>query len=282
VSEQLRRRAVGAPAARSLLLTVLGEYVLPRGEGVWQETLVGSLTTLGYSQHAARQALARSTRAGWLQASRHGRRARLALSEPTRELLASGAQRIYSFAEPRSWDGRWLLIVLRVPERDRAVRHRLRSSLAWAGFGSLGGGVWLTPHVAREEEVRAALQSAPLAAGTSFIARFGAIGDPRLLVRSAWDLERVREQYEAFCARFSRVRPAAPAACFRELTLLVHAWRKFPFLDPDLPESLLPGRWPRERAHALFAERHARWSAAARAFFETLEADVAPALREAA
>ena len=40
MDDQLRRRSVGAPAARSLLLTILGEYVLPRGEPVWQETLV--------------------------------------------------------------------------------------------------------------------------------------------------------------------------------------------------------------------------------------------------
>ena len=37
MDDQLRRRSVGAPAARSLLLTILGEYVLPRGEPVWQE-----------------------------------------------------------------------------------------------------------------------------------------------------------------------------------------------------------------------------------------------------
>ena len=57
MDEQLRRRSVGAPAARSLLLTVLGEYVLPRSDSVWQETLVGALQSLGYTRQAARQAL---------------------------------------------------------------------------------------------------------------------------------------------------------------------------------------------------------------------------------
>ena len=66
MDDQLRRRSVGAPAARSLLLTILGEYVLPLGEAVWQETLVGALVSVGYSQQAARQALARSVRDGWL------------------------------------------------------------------------------------------------------------------------------------------------------------------------------------------------------------------------
>ena len=66
MDQQLRRRSVGAPAARSLLLTVLGEYVLPRSGGVWQETLVAALVSLGYNPQAARQALSRSTRDGWL------------------------------------------------------------------------------------------------------------------------------------------------------------------------------------------------------------------------
>ena len=74
MDEQLRRRSVGAPAARSLLLTVLGEYLLPRGEPVWQETLVNALTALGYTSQAARQALARSAREGWLASERRGRR----------------------------------------------------------------------------------------------------------------------------------------------------------------------------------------------------------------
>ncbi|MFZ0088462.1 MAG: hypothetical protein WAL63_03075 [Solirubrobacteraceae bacterium] len=67
LDDQLRRRSVGSPAARSLLLTVLGEYVLPRNGEVWQETLVAALASLGYTWQAARQALSRSTRDGWLQ-----------------------------------------------------------------------------------------------------------------------------------------------------------------------------------------------------------------------
>jgi phenylacetic acid degradation operon negative regulatory protein len=275
MNEQLRKRAIGVPAARSLLLTVLGEYVLPLEQDIWQETLVGALTTLGYSQQAARQAVARSVRDGWLTTERQGRRARMALSGSTRVLLETGAQRIYSFGAATSWDGRWLIVVLRVPEENRAVRHQLRSGLAWAGFGSLGGGIWLTPHVDREREVKATVQEEPLAEAVSFVAEFGTVGDPHQIIASAWDLEKVRAQYDTFITQFSRIRPSDPVACFRELTLLVHAWRKFPFLDPDIPESLLPPTWPRGRAHTLFADRRDRWSHSAQSFFDALEASVA-------
>ena len=102
-----------------------------------------------HTHQAARQALSRSTREGWLETRRHGRRTRMSLTERTAELLRSGAERIYSFGDPWEWDGRWLLVVLRVPEERRAVRDQMRSRLAWAGLGSLGGGVWLTPHLLR-------------------------------------------------------------------------------------------------------------------------------------
>jgi phenylacetic acid degradation operon negative regulatory protein len=271
MDEQLRRRSVGAPAARSLLLTVLGEYVLPRPEGVWQETLVSALRSLGYSHQAARQAVARSTRDGWFVTERRGRRARITLTERATELLSTGAARIYSFGRPWEWDGRWLLVVLRVPEESRAVRHQLRSRLAWTGLGSLRGGVWLTPHVEREGELAAAINDEPAAEAQSFVAEFGSIGNPEQLVADAWDLDAVREQYAAFIDDFSRVRPLTGEACFRQQTLLVHAWRKFPFLDPDLPASLLPAAWPRQRAHELFVSRHDRWRARAMTYFEDLE-----------
>ena len=267
----LRRRSVGAPAARSLLLTILGEYALPRGEPVWLETLVAALAALGYTAHAARQAMARSSRDGWLTAERRGRRARRSLSTETAELLRTGAERIYTFGEPWDWDGRWLVLVLRVPERRRDVRHRLRARLAWAGLGSLGGGVWLTPHTEREAELTAAIRDEPAAEATSFVAGLGSLGSPITVAAQAWDLDAVRAHYAAFIDDFASARPSSPEACFRMQTLLVHAWRKFPFLDPDLPAALLPAHWPRQRAHALFVDRHGRWQGPAGAYFEQLE-----------
>jgi phenylacetic acid degradation operon negative regulatory protein len=278
VDEQLRRRSVGAPAARSVLLTILGEYVLGRPDGVWQETLVGALGALGYSAAAARQALSRSTRGGWLVTERHSRRARMRLSEETAELLRTGAARIYSFGEPWTWDGRWLLVVVRVPEQRREVRHHLRTRLAWAGLGSLGGGLWLTPHAEREVELGEAAAEGglvgPLAAHNgvadvlSFTARLGELGEPEEVIRAAWDLSTIGRAYSTFLDDFGPLRPRSPEASFRALTTMVHAWRKFPFLDPDLPPELLPRRWPRQRAHALFHDRHADWSEGARGYFE--------------
>jgi phenylacetic acid degradation operon negative regulatory protein len=257
-----------------MLLTVLGEYVLPLRAPVWQETVIEALGALEYKLHAARQALARSVAGGWLQTERRGRRSRISLTEETTQMLETGARRIYSFGEPWEWDGRWLLVVLRVPEERRDVRHQMRTRLAWAGFGSLGGGLWITPHVERERELADADAVAEL---LSFDATLGTLGDPAKVLAEAWDLDAVASAYRDFADRFGHLRPETPEAVFRAQTQLVHEWRKFPFLDPDLPEAVLPPGWPRAQAQTVFRERHDSWHASAQDYFRSLEA-----LRDAA
>jgi phenylacetic acid degradation operon negative regulatory protein len=171
-----------------------------------------------------------------------------------------------------------VLVVMRVPEERRDVRHQMRARLAWAGFGSLGGGLWISPHAERERELRDVAGAGSVTELVSFRAEIGSLGDPAKVVAEAWDLEGVAEAYRNFIARFARLRPAGAEAVFSAQTLLVHAWRKFPFLDPDLPASMLSARWPRKRAHDLFRERHALWHEGAQEHFRALEeADQGPA-----
>src|SRR3954447_2002740 len=122
-----------APSARSLLLTVLGEFVHPREGRVWTGTLVEALGALGVEAKSARQALARTAAEGLLASERQGRRVRWALTADGARLLEEGTQRIYGFMrEPHAWDGRWLVLTVGVPESQRQLRHRLRTKLTWA------------------------------------------------------------------------------------------------------------------------------------------------------
>src|SRR5664280_3105798 len=262
-----RRLEVGGPSARALLITVLGELVLPTGDWVWTGSLIAVLGLLGVEPSSARQALARTAATGWLVSDRAGRRTRWRLSAAGSTELAEGAQRIYSFGPGRSATGpdRWLLLVASVPEEQRQLRHQLRTRLAWAGFGMLARGAWISPDPDREAEAREVLaELGLLGQATSFVARFGAIGEVRDLVARAWDLEDLRGRYERFVAHFESVQPQPPAEVLAAQIELVHAWRRFPFLDPGLPPELLsaaasPG-WVGLRAAALFHRLHADWA----------------------
>jgi phenylacetic acid degradation operon negative regulatory protein len=260
--------------ARSLLLTVLGEYVAPRRASTWTGTLVEALGTLGVREKAARQVLLRSATDGWLVGERHGRRVRFELSPEIHDLLAEGAGRIYSFGAGRvDWDGRWLVVVASVPEEQRHLRHKLRTGLAWAGFGPLGQGVWVCPDAGREEEARRVVESlGPSVQATSFVGRHAQVGDESALVARAWNLSDLERRYDSFLAEFGRARPAGDEDVFRAQTRLVHEWRRFLFLDPGLPDTLLPSTWPGRRARELFLRRHDEWASGAQSWFQATEA----------
>ncbi len=258
-----RRHAAGAPSARGLLFTLLGEFVLPGGGTAWTSAVLAAFARLGIEEKTTRQALMRTAASGWLDAEKAGRRTRWRLTASAQKMLTEGADRIYSFTGPgESWDGRWLLVYARIPERDRRARHVVRSRLSWAGFGSLGAGLWISPHPEREAEAIGVLREAGVAADAHvFVARRSGLADVQAMVAAAWDLGAIEDQYEEFIEEF---RAAAPADVLALQVELVHAWRRFPSIDPVLPRELLPARWSGLKAARLFADRHRRWSDAAK------------------
>ncbi|HUJ06676.1 MAG TPA: PaaX family transcriptional regulator C-terminal domain-containing protein [Streptosporangiaceae bacterium] len=266
---QARRRSLGAHSARSLLLTVLGEYVLPGGEPVWTAGLIAVMAELGVGEKAARQALGRTAAEGWIVSRRDGRHARWRLTDSGRRLLADGASRIYSFGrERRDWDGRWVVLLVSGPHGGRELRRQLGTRLTWAGFGELLSGAWVCPDARREPEAAAILAELGLASTSmSFLASFGAIGSQSDIIGLAWDLPAVEARYKEFIDSFAALEPATHGETLVAQTLLVHEWRSFPFIDPQLPHDLLPPGWLGTQAAALFRARHDRWQPGAHRHF---------------
>ncbi len=87
------------------------------------------------------------------------------------------------------------------------------------------------------------------------------------MVREAWDLAEIEGRYGRFLIEFT---PTGGSRSAGPLAQLVHAWRKFPAIDPALPRELLPGRWSGVRAADLFRNRHDDWAPAARAEWDRI------------
>ena len=261
-------------SARSLLLTLLGEYALPAGFPAWTTAFVGVLGGLGVEATAARQALARTASAGWLAAERDGRRTRWRLTEAGTQLLSDGARRIYGFAPSSvAWDGRWLVLLVSVPERRREARHALRTRLAWAGFGSPAPGVWISANAAAEADAKQVLTDLGLdAEAASFVGPNAGIGSASEMVARAWDLAAVARHYEEFLALVGGLAPAGGWATLLAQARLVHAWRRMPLIDPQLPAELLPPDWIGRRAAGAFRDRHEAWTPLARTSWAALAA----------
>jgi phenylacetic acid degradation operon negative regulatory protein len=258
-------------SARGLLFTVLGEFARPAGTPTPTAAFLDVLGRLGVEEKAGRQALMRTAADGWLIAERRGRRTVWSLSADGVRLLTDGAERIYGFAGAQAgWDGRWVVMLVRVPEIERAARHLLRTRLTWAGFGSPAPGVWIGTHLDRIVEAERVLDEAGLRKDAQiFVAERHGNGDAAAMVRQAWDLDAIDGEYTAFLAEFSGRAPRDPLA---RLVQLVHAWRRFPRIDPALPAQLLPARWSGARAAALFRSRRANWAPDALAEWQRIAA----------
>jgi phenylacetic acid degradation operon negative regulatory protein len=239
-------------SARSLLTTILGFFVLPLSEPVWASALTRALGTVSVDPAAARQALARGARDGWIQSCRIGRRATWSVTPGGRAALDAGVSYVLRFAARSDiWDGRWLMLIVNLPSSDYRVRRRLQ----WAGFGQLSAGTWLSPQADREAEVISLLDELGLGDGAcTLIARSGALGDCQRLVRQAWDLQSLAREYQQFI-KDTALRDSKQNDPFARQVLLVNSWRRLTLRDPGLPHAGLPADWAGHAAARMFLER---------------------------
>ncbi len=267
----LRPRRGGS--AKSMMLTVLGEFVLPAQTGAWTGTLVDALVAIGYRDRNARQVLTRLRDDGRIRSERLGRRTRWQLTDDGRALLAAGAERIYRFgARAESWDGRWLLVQCSVPEVQRRERRLLQTQLSFEGFGFLSPTVAVSPHADAEAAANRVLAELDLAdQAVVMVGTTGSLSPDGAILERAWDLDGLRIAYQAFVDQFETADPQGPEQRFAELVRLVHAWRRFPFHDPEIPVQLLSDDWVGRRAQTLFEERRASWGPEAATYFKELE-----------
>lgn len=247
---------------QDLVFSLFGEYLLERPGPVWIGSLIELLAPFELSENAVRTALSRMVRKRWLEAERRGRWAYYDLTGRGRRLLEEGAERIYHPPRDEPWDGAWRLVAYQIPEEERESRDRLRDRLLWLGCGSLGGGLWISPHDVRGPVAEAAAELGVEGHVEVFRAEHLGFSDPHRLVARAWDLAGIAARYAAFIDRFEEpfgeARAAAaregldPADAFVRRFELIHAYRDFPRIDPFLPRALLPEDWGGQRAARLF------------------------------
>jgi phenylacetic acid degradation operon negative regulatory protein len=259
-----------------MLLTVVGEMLRDREEGAWTIALLRVLGGLGIEDHAARQLLARSAAAGWVERERQGRGVRWRLAASGRALVEEGLRRSATYLEgDDAWDGRWLVLHVTVPQHQRTTRKRLYGGLTWLGMGNPTPGVWVTPHAERVGELSQLISSLDLDdTALSFVGPISGVGMPEdVLVRRSWDLADLGARYRRFIAQEAK----APTPVDRDVLLLsyldlLNLQQRFMRLDPQLPVELLPS-WIGRDAAELFGTLRRRWGASAHArFWEVVDA----------
>jgi len=249
----------------SLIVTIFGDSIMPRGGAVALGSLIALAAPFGLNERLVRTATARLAKDGWLEGHRAGKLSEYRLSRDGRERFAEATRRIYS--EPDTeWSGRWTLVVL--PPMRAAERKELREELIWRGFGELSANVFAHPELDSRTLAPQRAPSGPLSKVIVFDASL-ADGAPQRLVSLGWDLEDLGLRYQRFVKRFERVLAALHGlraldhqACFIVRTLLIHEYRRLHLRDPLLPARLLRADWPGAQAAALCRDLYARVFAA--------------------
>lgn len=256
--------------AGPLIISVLGDAVMPRGGRVWLGSLIRLLEPLGLNERLVRTAVFRLVRDEWLTSARSGRRTDYQLTPSGEQRIDEASRLIYAAAMPQ-WDRRWRLIVT-AGELSAKDRERLRKALSWHGFGALNNDCFVHPSVDLIAVFDALVAEGlgelldrlkPLIAAD---AALGMAATDAAMVHAAWDLEALADMYRSFVVRYQPVLgqlrdggfETADETAFLLRVLLIHDYRRLLLRDPALPGVLLPPDWPGQKARMLCSELYRR------------------------
>jgi phenylacetic acid degradation operon negative regulatory protein len=273
--------------AGSLIVTVFGDAVAPRGGTVWIGSLIKVLEDFGVSDRLVRTSVFRLTRDHWLDVSQIGRRSYYSLTAEGTRRFEQATQRIYG--EPRqTWSGEWCLVLL--ADLDGAAKDAVRRELGWLGFGAISTNVLAHPSPDMAELERTLAESAVERDLVVMHGRtLGKSQDQamRALVHKSWNLDEIDRAYADFIARFRPVFSAArktrrrdPRTAFLLRTLLIQEYRAILLRDPLLPAEMLPPGWHGTAAYQLCRNLYGEVFGAADRFmskaFETADGPLPP------
>src|SRR5712664_2699152 len=241
IIEQLKREP---SRTGSIVITVFGDAIVPRGGSVWLGTLLEFFRTIDIDSGVVRTAMSRLATDGWLERNKVGRNSFYRLVKKGRQTFDAATKHIY---DPQSsdWTGRFELLLIGNGEDRDASREALKN----AGFGSPLPGVWVAPSgVPIPEEAAGAIRLEVSAEDDS----------GRRLLSESWPLHRTADAYLKFMKTFEPLRswigrrePLTDADAFTARILLIHHYRRVVLRDPLLPAALLPKDWPGRAARAL-------------------------------
>lgn len=250
----------------SLIITIFGDAIAPRGGQVALRSLIDLCGAMGLGAGSVRTAISRANADGWLVSSRKGRASFYRIAETRRGEFARAARHI--FGPGRQRGATRLTLVLTEPGDAReAVRDRLSrlGFVAWQG-------VMLAPE---RPLPRSLAETLPV---------FQAEAKPKArwaLAAKAWRLDPLADRYRDFVEAHAPLAGAAarldPLDAMLARTLLVHDYRRIVLRDPRLPPAFLPPDWPGDAARRLCREIYPRLLPAAEAWLDRFgRAEVGP------
>jgi len=269
----------GVLNTRSMIFTIYGDYIRHYGGEIWIKSLIELLKVFGHNEQSVRAAISRMHKQGWVSSRKEGNKSYYYLTELGMERMEEAAHRIFKL-KPSNWDGLWRMLIYSIPEERRNIRDELRKELVWSGFGQISNSVWLSPNDLKRQ-VSILIKKYEIESNVHFFeTTYIGPGNQHSIVNACWNIDHINEKYEEFIRIYQerwlqtkeRLKNGtmSDAECFAERTRLVHEYRKFLFIDPGLPEELLPVRWLGTAAAELFTAYYKDLAEPSSRFFETI------------
>src|SRR5262249_32789730 len=120
--------------AGSLLVTIFGDAIAPRGAAATLGSLIRLAEPFGLTERLVCASAARPAQDDWLPPRRDGRLRDSRLSATGEKRFSDATRRIYGVT-PSAWDGRWTLLLM--PQESGRPTGDIRDELQWLGFGQL-------------------------------------------------------------------------------------------------------------------------------------------------
>lgn len=255
---------------KRLILAFFGEYVFGQDVGpVRASVLIDVLDGAGIAAPATRATLDRLVTRGILARERKGREIMFELTDAGSALLAEATERVRGQHQFTPHGDGWTMVTFTIPEDQRTLRHRLRSTLTWERFAPLRDGLWLAPGEVDLDAVLDPLRAElPSGALTAFRAKELPGYSMDASVAAAWDLERIRDEHLAFIEWWSDLSTAdAGGSALSARTMLVADWLALLRVDPCLPPEFLDAEWPSPLSSELYWSWRSRLADDAQAEF---------------
>lgn len=260
----------------TIIFSLYGKYVLPRGDEIWIGSLIRALATLDFSPGAVRTLVSRMQRKGFLQSQRLGRYSFYRLTDLGLKEVCWGGDQAFA-PSAGEWDGRWTVVAYSVPEKHREQRDALRSSLKHWGFGALAPGTWLSPRSLPPMAERKWRELGMWEYLEVFRAEHLGPSDPCTLVVQAWpQLPALANHYRTYVAGYGPILgrfkdgTVDDEECFAVQLRSLVDFVAITLEDPALPAALLPEDWPRPSTQLLFEELQQTLTESAGRFFDAI------------
>lgn len=253
--------------AGSLITTVFGDAIAPRGGTLWLGSLIAILEDFGVSERLVRTSVYRLANDGWLESEQVGRKSYYSLTADGRARFAAATHRIYA-TRSGDWDGYWCLLLL--PALNAVTRDLVKKECGWLGFGAMSTNVLAHPGP-DADDLEATLKRLGVAGEIVVMTGHTVASDAamRRLAGEAWNLAELDARYARLVERFEPALETlahdgavTPKTAFLLRTLLIQEYRKILLRDPQMPTELLPPKWHGKAAYRLcrdlYRKLHAR------------------------